>query len=467
MSENNDNSNESNSMGSDSILQNSRLIGGGSVGGNPVLRAGVLRPSVLGPSRLGSALTNNSTTTNNVTSSNDTENDGANAANGPAAADTASGGCDDGAGGDSVDNKSAETATSNPFLKDHKDVDDADEEEEEEEKPNSESAAKENDNSENNDESEERPDPLSLLRKNGMERSNLFAAAKSSIPLVEKSGFVFGQNVHERVVGENIKSDGTTTTDKTESSTSASGQGLGFSNVVENAAAAAKSAEGCDTASAKDAKAEVKSLTDVAREYEESRAQKRKYEEVETFTGEENEVNIVDLNCKLFAFVNSNWEERGRGSLRLNDSKKEHECSRLVFRTAGNLRLLLNTKVWAGMVAERPSQKSLRLTAMDNSGKIKIFLVMARPVEINQLHNALVERIDKRKISHPDELLCAASNISDEHMTDETSNGSVKLLSEQAAAIAEPDHDDSTEPSPKKTILSVDESSNVQETSNN
>lgn len=43
--------------------------------------------------------------------------------------------------------------------------------------------------------------------------------------------------------------------------------------------------------------------------------------------------------------MNSNWEERGRGSLRLNDSKKEQECSRLVFRTSGNLRLLLNTKV--------------------------------------------------------------------------------------------------------------------------
>lgn len=121
-------------------------------------------------------------------------------------------------------------------------------------------------------------------------------------------------------------------------------------------------------------------------------------------------------------------------------------------------------KVWAGMVVERPSQKSLRLTAMDNTGKIKIFLVMARPVEINQLHNALVERIDKRKISHPDELLCAASNNSGEHNTEDIKNGSAKHLAEEAAAVAEPDHDDSTEPSPKKTILSVDETSlNVQQ----
>lgn len=38
-----------------------------------------------------------------------------------------------------------------------------------------------------------------------------------------------------------------------------------------------------------------KSLTEVAREYEESRVQKRKYEEVETFTGEEDEINIIDV----------------------------------------------------------------------------------------------------------------------------------------------------------------------------
>lgn len=166
-------------MGSDSILQNSRLTGGGTVGGNPVLRAGVLRPSVLGPSRLGSALSNNSTT-NNVTSSiegNDEPNTGAD--------------------GNGID-KQAEEKPNNPFLKDHK----LEEDEEDNEQVGSEAGgAKSNDTGENNDEPDERPDPLSLLRKNGMERANLFAAAKSSIPLVEKSGFVFGQNVHERVVG--------------------------------------------------------------------------------------------------------------------------------------------------------------------------------------------------------------------------------------------------------------------------
>lgn len=139
-------------------------------------------------------------------------------------------------------------------------------------------------------------------------------------------------------------------------------------------------------------------MNEVARVYEESRAQKRKYEEVETFTGEEDETNVLDVTCKLFAFVASNWEERGPGNLRVNDSKDKSKSPRVVFRTSGNLRVLLNTKVtlsksfnyllmlifridsrlqvWPGMVVQRPSQKSLRLTAIDSAGQIKVFLAM-------------------------------------------------------------------------------------------
>ena len=44
-------------------------------------------------------------------------------------------------------------------------------------------------------------------------------------------------------------------------------------------------------------------------------------------------------------------------------------------RVQGSLRLVLNTKVWAGMSVEHPSEKSVRLTAFDPQG-VKVFLVM-------------------------------------------------------------------------------------------
>lgn len=95
----------------------------------------------------------------------------------------------------------------------------------------------------------------------------------------------------------------------------------------------------------KPVEASVEMLTEATRAYEQSRAQKRKYEEVETFTGEEDETNVLDVNSRLFAYVSSNYEQRGPGSLRLNDSKDQNKSSRVVFRTSGNLRVLLNTKV--------------------------------------------------------------------------------------------------------------------------
>lgn len=133
-------------------------------------------------------------------------------------------------------------------------------------------------------------------------------------------------------------------------------------------------------------------------------AKKRKYEEVETTTGEENERNILEINCKLFTFIENNYEERGRGILRLNDSKT-NSSSRVVFRTHGSFRLLLNTKVWRDQICEQPSQKSLRLTAFDTNGLIKIFLVMGRVEDICLLSRALSLRIKKEKdrIPEPEE----------------------------------------------------------------
>lgn len=144
------------------------------------------------------------------------------------------------------------------------------------------------------------------------------------------------------------------------------------------------------------------SLVEAARKYEEMRgAQKRKYDEVEITTGEEDERNILEINCKLFTFIENNYEERGRGILRLNDSKSKSH-SRVVFRASGSLRLLLNTKVWRDQMCEQPSLKSLRLTAFDTNGVVKIYLVMGRNEDMSHLFRALSSRIRKEKDRTPE-----------------------------------------------------------------
>lgn len=249
-------------------------------------------------------------------------------------------------------------------------------------------------------------DPLAKLNRATLPKSNLFANVKA---ITQNTGFVFGQNVHERVTGDNLQSQDSgavptaglsfssagATTNSNDSSSSNPGAAGGQSG----AAAAAAGASGTTAAGASGAnKAEGgdESLEEAARRYEESRgALKRKFDEVETVTGEEDERNVVEANCKLFAFAKSNWEERGHGTVRLNDNDSKE--SRVVFRQAGNLRVLINTKVWSGMTAEQSSPKSLRLTAMDNNGQVKVFLLMTRPEVIGKLHKELSKRIQVAK----------------------------------------------------------------------
>lgn len=99
---------------------------------------------------------------------------------------------------------------------------------------------------------------------------------------------------------------------------------------------------------------------------------------------------MLQIACRLFSFEQGTWQERGRGQLRLNDGAAG---SRLLARTAGSLRLLLNAKLWPGMVAERAGARSLRVTATDAAQQLKIFLVMGAPNDISLLHRALTDRL--------------------------------------------------------------------------
>ncbi|CAH1972533.1 unnamed protein product [Acanthoscelides obtectus] len=210
------------------------------------------------------------------------------------------------------------------------------------------------------------------------------SASNPKKPTMASSSFVFGENLQARAVAGEGK-----TTDAPSTSTTANGTSeMLFSSVVK------KDVKPDSTSKDK----EGKTLSESAREYEESRSNKRKYEEVEVFTGEENERNILNISCKLFSFdnVTSNWQERGRGTLRLNDFDVDSEIgSRIVFRTSGCLRVILNTKIWAEMTVDKASEKSIRLTALDGNGDIKVFLVMASNDDAGKLFHNLQTRLER------------------------------------------------------------------------
>lgn len=158
----------------------------------------------------------------------------------------------------------------------------------------------------------------------------------------QASNFVFGQNLEERVIAD-------AKNDEPKPSTSLNSNGA----VDMLFTTAASKSEVVQQQQQQHQNKDGKSLSESAREYEESRAAvKRKFEEVEVITGEEGETNVLQVGCKLFSFdkASGNWQERGQGNLRLNDfevkdGKESYTQSRLVFRTVGGLRVILNTKV--------------------------------------------------------------------------------------------------------------------------
>lgn len=272
--------------------------------------------------------------------------------------------------------------------------------------------------------------------------ANLFTNATT---LAENSNFVFGQNLHARVVMVGPKKalqshflmiiiyqDKVPTPEGNNDENKEKADGLLlfssalFSNSDKNSSeevtqpvpkdfllpddkndtkdeisqATAAAGGGVESTSNNGSSTNNMSLVEAARKYEEMKgALKRKYEEVETITGEEDEENIIEINCKLYTFENSNYEERGRGTLRLNDTKSS---SRVVFRASGSYRVLLNTKVWGDQQCEKSSSKSLRLTAFNSEGLLKIYLVQGRNEDIAELHHELQRRIDREKIKIPD-----------------------------------------------------------------
>ena len=56
------------------------------------------------------------------------------------------------------------------------------------------------------------------------------------------------------------------------------------------------------------------------------------------------------------------------------------------------------------MTAERAGPKSLRLTAMDVHGEVRIFVVQAAQKEVEQLHNMLMSRLKRAQERQPKKL---------------------------------------------------------------
>ncbi|BFZ16495.1 hypothetical protein BsWGS_19533 [Bradybaena similaris] len=220
----------------------------------------------------------------------------------------------------------------------------------------------------------------------------------SGVSSSSQSDFVFGKNLSQRVTGVISPSDNLG--EASASSGFVFGESLSTRAVTEaNGSSESSHKDDSDSDSGK----LNRTLEESAREYQAKHENKTELKEVKRVTGEEEESNVLQANAKLFLFdaTTQSWVERGRGVIRLNDMSSEDTRSfksRLVMRTQGSLRVVLNTKIWPGMTIERASVKSVRITAMDTDEAIKIFLIMTNTKDSENLLRAIDWRIQQLKI---------------------------------------------------------------------
>ncbi|XP_036063251.1 ran-binding protein 3-like isoform X3 [Onychomys torridus] len=141
------------------------------------------------------------------------------------------------------------------------------------------------------------------------------------------------------------------------------------------------------------------SLIESAAAFSPKPSQKCLLEKIDVITGEEMEHNVLKINCKIFVFAKTtqSWTERGRGTLRLNDIMNS-DCgtlqSRLIMHNQGNLRLVLNSRLWTQMKVQRANHKNLQITATDlEDDGIKVFLIQASAKDTGCLYAAIHHRL--------------------------------------------------------------------------
>lgn len=129
-------------------------------------------------------------------------------------------------------------------------------------------------------------------------------------------------------------------------------------------------------------------------------------------TGEEDETNIFQAPCKFFQYDTEGkaWKERGLGTLRLNENNdfdyNNPARSRLVARSAGSQKVLINSPLFYEMVFEAVSEKRLKISATAPDSTIpQLFLIQSTPSLIGQLKALLRTRLKKSEINTLEESL--------------------------------------------------------------
>lgn len=94
-------------------------------------------------------------------------------------------------------------------------------------------------------------------------------------------------------------------------------------------------------------------------------------QEVHVETGEENEKSVFTADSVLFEFAEGGWKERGKGELKVNVLINGTRKARLLMRTKGNYRLILNASLYPDMKLANMEKRGITFACINNASEVK------------------------------------------------------------------------------------------------
>lgn len=113
-------------------------------------------------------------------------------------------------------------------------------------------------------------------------------------------------------------------------------------------------------------------------------------------TGEEDEFAVASVRAKLFTMAeDQSWKERGTGTVRCNVPKVEGGFggARLVMRSEGVLRLILNIKLFKGIKVNLEQDKFLRIVAFEDGKPAHFALRIGNASAASQFYYTIRDHI--------------------------------------------------------------------------
>ncbi|CCH44352.1 RANBP2-like and GRIP domain-containing protein 5 [Wickerhamomyces ciferrii] len=128
-------------------------------------------------------------------------------------------------------------------------------------------------------------------------------------------------------------------------------------------------------------------------------------EKKEIKSGEEGEEQVFTCRAKLYALdfakVSEGWKERGIGNIHVNKALDTEKKSRIIMRSIGLLKVILNTplvkglEVNKGMPSSLASEKFIRITIVEDGKPMQYALKTGNPETTTDLFNAIDDLIPK------------------------------------------------------------------------